>query len=293
MRVKEGQRAALCRLWPLIMLPAGYVAAWFVFGLPILPLAVLLAGVMLALAYIERRTQGVREVARLVLCLAGALGLAGSLYATALMFEPHSGFEWAHIVLPLAALGAGLSLLLLRLVRRSLRRWDHILRTPIAPWTLLVGALTFAFFPAVRVDCRGLQSDDFLSFQSGFQSHDRVPRWVQHPEQLPDRHELPADFVVAGVRAGVVGCQRRIFSFDRVRPLLVVHLTEKVQPGMTTYAAAFGLGDHRKLTPWTRVQDSPLSTDVRTAWTYPIPSWNVFPAYSHLPPELAAAFAGR
>ncbi|MDO4264735.1 MAG: hypothetical protein Q4C67_11110, partial [Deinococcus sp.] len=125
---------------------------------------------------------------------------------------------------------------------------------------------------------------------SDFQASLNGPRWVQHPEQLPDRHELPADFVVAGVRAGVVGCQRAPFSLQPVRPLLLVHLTEKVQPGMTTYAAAFGLGDHRKLTPWTRVQDSPLSTDVRTAWTYPIPSWNVFPAYPDLPPELAASF---
>ncbi|WP_189643994.1 hypothetical protein [Deinococcus piscis] len=283
----------MCRLWPLIMLPVGYVAAWFVFGLPVLPLALLLAGVMLGLAYAEGRASGVRELVRLVLCLVGTLGLASSLYAAALRFKPHSGFEWAHIVLPLAALGAGLSLLLLRLVRRSLRRWDHILHTPITPWTLLVGALTFAFSPAVRVDCRGLQSDDFLSFSSDFQDSLSGPRWVKHPEQLPGQSELPKDFVVAEVRAGVVGCQRTPFSLEPVHPMLLVHLTDKVQPGMTTYAAAFGLSDHRKLTPWIRVQDSPFSISSQAGWTYRVPGWNVSPSYAHLPPELAAHSTGR
>ena len=95
--------------------------------------------------------------------------------------------------------------------------------------------------------------------------------------------------MVAGVSAGVVGCQRTPFSWERVQPLLLVRLTDKVQPGMTTYAAAFSVGDHRKLTQWAEVQGSPFSLESQAGWTYPVPGWNVSPAYPHLPPEVAAA----
>lgn len=193
---------------------------------------------MLTLAYAERQEAGIADLLRLVLAMFGVLGFTGSLFAAALTLKSHSGFEWAHILLPLAVVGASFSWLLLRRLFAWLRRNSQTLRTPAAPWLLLGGVLVFAAVPAVRVDCRGLQEDDFLSYGSDFQGSLTGPRWVRQPAQLPDRNELPADFVVAGVSAGVVGCQRTPFSWERVQPLLLVRLTDKVQPGMTTYAAA-------------------------------------------------------
>lgn len=275
-------------LW-LLALPVGYLLGWFVFGLSPLPLALLLLTLMLGLAWAEGGGSGLKDFAVLLGILAGLALFLGSLVALRSMFSLGSGYEWTGFLLPLTLLALLLSLMLPTLLLVWLRRTERTLQTTPAPWLLLAGVLAFAFFPAVRVDCRGLQADDFLSFQSDFQSHARVPRWVEHPEQVPDRAELPAAFKMEHVRAGVVGCQRRIFSFDRVRPLLVVHLTEKVQPGMKAYAAAFSVGDHRKLTRWVAVRDMPFDLSLRERRSpYGGLGWDAYPAYTALPPEVAA-----
>ena len=275
-------------LW-LLALPVGYLLGWFVFGLAPLPLFALLLTLMLSLAWAEGGGSGLKDFAALLGILLGLPLLLGSLTVLGALLRPASGFEFTGVLFPLVALALLVSLIVLTPLLVWLRRTERTLRTTPAPWLLLAGVLTFAFFPAVRVDCRGLQNDDFLSFQSDFQSHARVPRWLKHPEQLPDRAELPATFKMEHVRAGVVGCQRRIFSFDRVRPLLVVHLMEKVQPGMKAYAAAFSVGDHRKLTRWVAVRDMPFELSLRERRSpYGGLGWDAFPAYRALPPEVAA-----
>lgn len=105
-------------------------------------------------------------------------------------------------------------------------------------------------------DCRGTQADSFLNYGSGFSGISASQSyWGRKPHLIPDRTQLPADFGVDSVRASVTRCFRdergrpRPLSFRASAPLLVVHLMDRVRPGMQSYAAVFTPGDHRKLTP--------------------------------------------
>ncbi len=186
-------------------------------------------------------------------------------------------------------------LLLGGLTRRLAKTPGSPLRaSPAAPFLLGAGVLLFAFFPAVRVDCRGLQADSFLSHGSGFSGPSATQSfWARTPGLIPDRAELPDDFVVDGVSASVTRCfqdgrgRPRPLGFRASEPLLVVHLTERVRPGMRASAAVFTPGEHRKLTPW--LPAGPPYGQTRTHRPYFWPGWVVFPEAPALPPRLERA----
>ncbi|MPY65313.1 hypothetical protein F8S09_01200 [Deinococcus sp. SDU3-2] len=275
----------------LLALPLGYLLGWLLYGVPeeIVLLVVLIGAA--AFAYAVRQDRGVIAFFTLLLTLGLGVGLVLGVIAVPIL----AGNSETLVAAPLIA-----GLLLLALVGLGVfrRRVGVALRlaltTPLAPWLWMAGILLFAFFPAVRVDCRGLQADPWMDYGGGF-TYGTVGKrlWAAQPGLIPDRAELPDDFVVDDVRSSVTRCfqdaqgRPRPLSFRASAPLLVVHLTGPVQPGMDAYAAVFTPGDHRKLTPWARTE-TPYS-EMTKHYPYLYPGWVVFPFLPELPPELERA----
>ncbi|WP_146160557.1 hypothetical protein [Deinococcus arcticus] len=287
-------------LFPLLALPLGYGLGWGLFGLPGGAVLAVVFGAALALAAGASGARGVagflRVLALLVLTAGGLWLLGGGLLLVGMVRSPHNplpiGLNGALALLGVGAVAAGL---LGTLAWRLARSAPASLRaSPAAPWLLGAGVLLFAFAPAVRVDCRGLQTDSFLRPGSGFSGASADQRyWARKPSLIPGRAELPASFVIDGVQASVTRCfqdrhgRPRPLSLRPSAPLLVVYLTERVRPGMRAYAAVFTPGEHRKLTPW--VPAPPPSGDLRVHRPYRWPGWVVFPELPHLSPALAGA----
>lgn len=276
-------------LMTLLALSLGYGLGWFLYGAPAeIMVLVLLVGAA-AFASAVQRDRGVGAFLTLLL----GVGLALVLGVFAIPVFAGNGET-----LILAPLVAGLVLLTLVLLVAFRHRVGSALRlapsTPLAPWLWLAGILMFAFFPAVRVDCRELQADPWMDYVGGFTYGTSGKRlWARQPDLIPDRAELPADFVVDDVRSSITRCfqddrgRPRPLTFRASAPLLVVHLTERVQPGMAAYAAVFTPGEHRKLTPW--VPTEPPYSGVTKHSPYLYPGWVVFPFLPTLPPELERA----
>lgn len=274
-----------------LALPTGYLLCWFLYGVPAeIMVLVLLVGAA-AFAYGVRRDRGVG--AFLTLLLTVGLGVALIVGVFALPILAGNGET-----LVLAPPVAGLLLLTLGVLVVFRRRMGAARRvaltTPLAPWLWGMGLLLFAFFPAVRVDCRGLQTGPWMTYDGGFTSGTLGKRlWAAQPDLIPDRAELPAAFVVDDVRSSVTRCfqddrgRPRPLSFRASAPLLAVHLIERVRPGMDAYAAVFTPGEHRKLTPW--VPTEPPYSGVTKHGPYGFPGWVVFPFLPTLPPELERA----
>ncbi|MBZ9711836.1 hypothetical protein [Deinococcus multiflagellatus] len=286
-------------LLTVLALPLGYGLGWFLFGLP--GGVVLAAGLGAALGLAAgvggaRGVAGFLRLLALLLLAAGMLWLlGGGLLLLGMTTSPNNplpiGLGGALVLL---GPGAVLLWLLGTLARRLAQGAPPLLASPAAPFVLVGGAVLFAFAPAVRVDCRGLQGDSFLRPDSGFSGASAAQTfWARRPALIPGRAELPADFVVDGVRASVTRCFRdqqgrpRPLTLRASAPLLVVHLTERVRPGMRAYAAVFTPGEHRKLTPW-QPTEPPYSAQ-RVHRPYHWPGWVVFPDLPELPPALEQA----
>ncbi|GAA5511672.1 hypothetical protein Dcar01_00384 [Deinococcus carri] len=286
--------------WPVLLaLPLGYLLGWFLYGIAAPALLLTVLGAALLLSVVAGRGRGVAGFLRLLLLLllSGVMaGVAGGVLTLfAFVTSPDNplpvGLPQALVA---AVLGLAVVLACVWLLRRLARSAPEGARatSPAAPWLLVAGVLLFAFFPAVRVDCRGMQADSFLSYSSGFSGISAAQSyWARKPHLIPNRAQLPADFGVDSVRASVTRCfqdargRPRPLSFRASAPLLVVHLMERVRPGMQSYAAVFTPGDHRKLTPWMRAE--PPYGQLRPHKPYFFPGWVVYPELPTLPPALA------
>lgn len=269
---------------------------WFLWGAP-WPLLVItaLAGMWAWAAASGQQTALGRSVGA-VLLIGLTLWLVWAAWAYGGMaLSPNNPLPFGFPFVVLAALPA---LLLLSLVWRDWRTVAaHLRHAPAASWLWLAGCLALALWPPVQVDCRGMAyTDTYLKSSGEMQGFAGQNVWSKHPEQVPGRAELPADFRIGDVDAAVTHCTRP-FSFQASRPLIVMFLAEQGQPGRgRTYSAVFSAGDHRKLTPWTRTAGY-LTQPQGTSYTprlWPEPELDsVWPVLPELPPELAANFTGR
>lgn len=267
----------------------GYLAAWFVWGItPGLMLLILLGGAVIwswqagGLATFKHFGH---ELTRLVLIGLTLWGLWALLAYGGMTLSSQNP-------LPLGPGGvlviAGFLAVPLSFSWRLWQRWQPGPSVrPLAAWGWLLGMLAFAFFPAVRVDCRGLKDDPYLRYIVG------VPqRWPKHPEEIPGREELPAGFTFTETTPAVTGCfqrvsgRSRLFSFAASAPQVAVFLTDlnTVDQSNYSYAALFSLPGHQKLTHWTRTAEP--FTSLSTHQPYFNPFWTVYPELPALPPEL-------
>ncbi|RTR30826.1 spermidine synthase family protein [Deinococcus radiophilus] len=281
---------------PLLALASGYLVTWFLWGVwwPWL----LVCAVIGALAWAEATGSG-RAFGRSVggVALAGAtLWGAFALVAYGRMaLSPHNPLPFGPLgVLVSAALPASVLAALWWLWRTRPARTPAA--PPLAPWLWLLGAVALALFPPVRIDCRGMkQTESFLKYDSGFTGFAGENDWSRHPEQMPGRSELPADWVVGDVDAAITHCSRPL-SFRASEPLLVAFVQEPGYNNPRSYAAVFTPGDHERLTPWTPTTGY-LAQPSGTAYTpylWPVPGLDtVYPVLPALPPELARALPQR
>lgn len=279
-RARRGAIAALALL-------LGYLAAWFVWGIaPGLMLLLLLGGAV-AWSWQAGGLPAVarfgHELTRLVLIGLTLWGLWALLAYGGMTLSSQNPLPFGPLGLLVIAGFLATQLGFLWWLWRSWRPGPAV--RPLAAWAWLLGMLAFAFFPAVRVDCRGLKDDPYLRYIVG------VPqRWPKHPEEIPGREELPAGFTFTETTPAVTGCfqsssgRSRLFSFAAGAPQVVVFLTDLNGTGQTSYAALFSLPGHQKLTRWTRTA-KPF-TLLTTHQPYFNPFWTVYPELPALPPEL-------
>lgn len=239
----------------------GYLVSWFVWGVP-LPalLALWLVGAALW-TFVPRRGQGGWTFSRsfftavllgLVLWLIGA-GVTG--LRLALSPEnplPFSSWTLFALLLLGGAVVAAALALVTQMVGRASRENGQ---TVLTPWLWLAGCAAFAVLPAVRVDCRELGSDSFLSSSSGFSGAAGRNYWGNHPDRITGRAQLPARLGGLEVSGGATSCTRdaagrsRVFSFRASSPQILVRLSE-YDGARRTFYALFSPGQHQQLTPW-------------------------------------------
>lgn len=298
-------------VWPLLSFVVGYVLGWYLFGAP--AGQVLMVSLLTALLLASPGSTSTKSAlpksgwagqfdflrTLLMLTLIGVmlgLVLMPILYLPMLLL-PDNPLPFGPSALLLPAL-LGLAVLLgcgwlFRTLLRHRARQDAVSPggrsfSSASSLLLLAGVLTFSFFPAVRVDCRGLKQDAFMRYGTGFSgvSADQV-YWARNPHLIPDRTQLPANFEVMALKASVTRCfqnkagNRRPFTFGKSAPVIVLHLMEKT--GGRIFAAAFEVGTHRKLTPWVQA-NSPF--DSATQHPYWLSVWDVYPELRDIPIEL-------
>lgn len=247
---------------PLLLAPVlGYLAAWFFWGVPLPWMLALLLGGAALWTFAPRRGQGGWTFSRSFLTVI-LLGLslwilgAGVLWVPVIrspdnpfpIGEPHL---LALLLAGAAVIAASLAMVFQMASRASREQGQPV----VVPWLWLAGCVAFALLPAVRVDCRGLDRDSFLSSSSGFSGAAGRNYWGNHPERITGRAQLPADLGGLEVQGGATSCTRdaagrsRVFSFRASEPQILVRLSEYGGARRTFYAL-FSVGQHQQLTPW-------------------------------------------
>lgn len=285
-------------LVPLLAPLLGYLVCWFFWGVPLPWMLLLLLGGAALWTFVPRKGQGGWTFSRAfltVILLGLSLWVIGAGVVGVMMVSlPNNPLPigWPQLA-PLLLAGAGVVAACWAMISQMAGRVSRERGQPVVvPWLWLAGMLAFAFFPAVRVDCRGLDSDTYRRDQRGFLSANGG-YWARHPEQLPGRAELPAGFIPAGVATGVARCDQdargrpRTFSFRAASPLLLVYLSDRQGPGQRYVAAAFTPGDHRKLTRWAA---APQPYGI---WTNQMPYLNPFWEVGRVLPEVPAPIAAQ
>ncbi|MDO4264736.1 MAG: hypothetical protein Q4C67_11115 [Deinococcus sp.] len=269
---------------------------WFLWGVPWLFLVAFALAGMWAWAAASGQQGALGRSVGTALMVGVTLWVLWAVWAYGSMtLSPHNPLPFSFLFVLLAALPA---LLLLSPFWRDWRTVAaHLRHAPAAPWLWLAGGLALALWPPLRVDCRGMAyTDTYLKSSSEMQGFAGQNVWSKHPEQVPGRTELPADFRIGDVDAAVTHCTRPL-SFRASQPFVVMFLAEQEEPRRgRTYSAVFSAGDHRKLTPWTRTAGY-LTQPQGTSYAprlWPEPGLDaVWPVLPELPPELAAKFTGR
>lgn len=239
----------------------GYLASWFVWGVPLPALLALWLGGAALWTFAPRRGQGGWTFSRsfftvallgLVLWLveAGVVGLR-------MVLSPNNPLPYSFWgLLPALLLGGAIIAAALALVTQMVGRATREKGQPVlVPWLWLAGCAAFALLPAVRVDCRGLDRDSFLSSSSGFSGVAGRNYWGNHPERITGRAQLPADLGGLEVQGGAAFCMRdaagrsRVLSFRASQPQILVRLSE-YDGARRNFYALFSVGAHQQLTPW-------------------------------------------
>lgn len=296
--------------WPLLTflaLPLGYLAAWFFWGVPLPVMLLLLFGGAFIWMRLPGRASGwtfPRSLATVV--LVGFIGwvVYWAFAGIVLISAPENPLPigWPVLIILLLVGVAAIVASVYGLARLS-KSAQQEQNTPqgrqtnlLAPWLWLAGVLAFAFFPAVRVDCRGLNADTYRTYQNGFLSADGG-YWARHPTQIPNRDQIPSDFFAPfkpeAVTIAVARCaedakgRNRLFSLRASAPVIVVYLMDQRGPSRVYYAAAFTPQDHQKLTPW-RAVPNPW-TLWQSGMLYFNPAWQVDHVLPELPEPLRSA----
>lgn len=297
---------AFSRLLPLLAFIAGYLGCWFFWGAALPWMLALLFGGAALWTFAPRpgaplsRRQGGWTFSRsllTVLLLGLSLWVIGAgIMGVSLVSSPDNPLPlgWPQL-LPLLLAGGGVVAACLALIARVAGRAGREGGTPVVlPWLWIAGVLAFALFPAVRVDCRGINADPYRSDSSGFlgASAGQI-YWARKPHLIPDRAELGADLQIEGIYSAVTHCSQdargrpRLFSWRASAPLLVVYLEQGRGTGRRYDAAVFTPGEHRKLTRWTAVP-SPYQVGAEIM-PYRVPFWAVRRVLPELPAELRGA----
>lgn len=240
---------------PLVALFAGYLLTWFLFGLPALLLVPLLFAGACIFAFYVRGSVGLSSFVLIFLLILILIPLLISLWI-ALNFDayigPNAGSDTSAItgayVYGTLILSLTLFVVLVSLI--WFRHWS--LQTPLAPWLFLAGVATLAYWPPIPLDGRAIQRDSFLSPVGEIYGQNS---WTNQLSTVPDQQELPPDFepdgFVAMTRCSATHTGRfRFLSFRASDPLLLVVLENRQDFYLTSYAAVFEPGTHRKLTRW-------------------------------------------
>ena len=271
----------------------GYFAFWFLYGIDTMPLLLLVLIVAAAVAFFQRQLSGVGQFLALLLALIVFGGFLWGLYAIPIF----ASYGETFFAVPIIVTPMFLLVMVVIIFRKHIPRWIRFATaSPFAPWMFMLGVLIFAFFPAVRVDCRDLQqSDSFMRYGSGFAGMEGQNYWGHKPERIVDLIQLPTGFKPDVVRAVATSCNynqnfgTRVFSFEASRPLILVHLIVlKNLQVRQSYGALFTPITHKKLTAWLVVKAPyPYGADTPPSEykTYPLPGSMIYP-YSPLPPQV-------
>jgi hypothetical protein len=271
----------------------GYLGFWFVYGIEITSLSLLILIGATTAAFAQKRLLGVLKFFALLLSMFVLGGFLFCLFA--LPFALANGetiFFVPYLVIPIflvLVIGFALS--------KHLPKWGRFaIASPFAPWLFVIGVLIFGLFPIQRTDCRQLQhNDSFMKYSSGFTGAGGTSKyWERKPKFIPDLAELPSGFKPDVVRAVATSCnydqnfQPRVFSFRASRPLIVVYMMVlKNNRVKQSFGALFTPIKHKKLSPWLIV-NAPYpygaSTPPREYDTYPFLGSAIYP-YSPLAPD--------
>lgn len=281
----------------------GYFVFWFVYGLEIMPVLILVLIGAGGAAFLEKRLIGVARFFALLLSLILVGGFLWGLYAIPIF----ASYGETLFALPIIVVPMFLLMMVVVVFRKYLPAWIRFVSTsPFAAWMFMLGVLIFAFFPAGRVDCRDFQqTDSFMRYGSGFAGMEGQNYWGRKPERITDLLELPQGFKPDVVRAVATSCNynqnfdARVFSFQATRPLILVYLIVLKNKSMQvrqSYGALFTPVKHKKLTPWL-VVEAPYPYGAKTPppsedKTYPIPGSVVYPSML-LPPQVLLDALGK
>lgn len=251
----------MTRLFLPLAFGLGYLVSWFVWGAALPALLALWLGGAALWTFAPRRGQGGWTFSRSfftasLLGLVLWLGAAGTL-TVRMVLSPDNPLPYSFWgLLPTLLLGGAVAAAALAMVSQMVGRARREKGQPVlVPWLWLAGCVAFALLPAVRVDCRGLDRDSFLSSSSGFSGAAGLNYWGRHPERITGRGQLPADLGGLEVHAGAAFCTRdaagrsRVLSFRASQPQILVRLSEYGGERRNFYAL-FSVGGHQQLTPW-------------------------------------------
>ncbi|QFP78548.1 hypothetical protein [Deinococcus sp. AJ005] len=241
---------------PVAALVGGSLLAWFLFGLPALLLVPLLLAGACFFAFYGNGPSGIGGFVLTFLLILILIPLVLSL-GIALNFDayvgPNPGSD-TYSITGLYVYGTLIISLILFAVLVGVMRTRHWhLQTPIAPWLFLTGVAALAYWPPLPLDCRTIQQDSFLAPEGEIRRQDS---WTRQLNTVPDNQEIPPGFEPEMAFVGLARCsvdragRPRPLGFRASDPVLLVVLPDKRDQGMTSYAALFEPGTHRKLTRW-------------------------------------------